>query len=407
MRILLFDWTAGGHHPTYVRSFARALQDRGEIFAAVPDEVGSRLHVEGLRVLSLGMARPVVSPQAPLATQHKTLAEQELDLVDDVLSKVRPHHVVHLYSDPILRRLVRRPTYPCKVTLCLFFSRVHYPSAYRTPLTATELARAWFQELLVRRWRRRPDAHAVFTLDEVAARRWSERRGVAPAHWMPEPPIGASPAPSSSSREGCILYGALAPRKGVDLLTEAVVHAGGSVAVRIAGSVEAGFEPDLTMLAERMRAAGAAVIIDARPHTEAEGLGALARAYCAVLPYPRHYTMSRVMLEAASVGTPVLVHNQGMIAHLVRQFGIGVAVDCTDPEAFGRALRQMCEPPGRISELGNALSTFAARYSVEAFREAVTMPFHASVTGLSHQPDGLPRGVEASPALRFYPHSGG
>jgi glycosyltransferase involved in cell wall biosynthesis len=373
LRILLFDWTTGGHHHRYVQRFAQALDGNGEIAAAIPDGAES---IPGLaRILPLGPARPAVDVRLPLAPQHKELAHRELALLDQAIAELRPDHVVHLYADPVLRRLVGRPAYPCKVTLCVFFPRAHYPSVYGTHLGAAELARAWFHEYLVTRWRGRPDANAILTLDEAAAQRWSRRTG-APSYWLPEPPVVAPSPSEAAQRVGCVMYGALAPRKGIALLADAVA-AGAIVPVHIAGSVEPGFETELARLVARMQAAGAEVTVAPRSHSEAEGLTALAQACCAVLPYPRHYTMSRVLLEAAHVGTPVVVHDRGMLAYLVRRHGLGVAVDCTDAVALRRALLDLCEP-GRTRGFGPALARFAARYSSAAFREAVTAPFRSA-----------------------------
>ncbi len=381
MKITLFDWTSGGHHAVYVRRFVAALSPESDVAVALPDEVLAQIEDLDVDSIPLGAARPLVDFDRPLAPQHRQLAERELDLFEEVALQSGGDHLVHLYADPVIRRLVSRPPLPMPVTLCVFFARAHYPTSYESPLAPRELLRAWFLEHLVRRWQRRPDAHALFTLDEEAARRWS-RRGR--AFWLPEPPIGQLPE-SDAERDGCLLYGTLAARKGLDLVARAVSVTPTSLHVVLAGEVEPSFRRALDRDVETMRGAGAEVELRLRRHTEQEGLRVIATARCVLLPYLNHYTASRVLLEAAAVGTPVLAHKRGLVGHLVRLHGLGLSVDCADPLALREAMLELTKEQsvGRYLE---PLRRFAARYSSDRFRAAVSSPFIAR----SPQPGSLP-----------------
>ena len=79
--------------------------------------------------------------------------------------------------------------------------------------------------------------------------------------------------------------------------------------------------------------------------------------------------MSRVLLESAAVGTPVITHDFGLLGHLVRQEGLGIAVDCTKPDALRAALDQMADESLRAS-FAPRLEAFARIYAWDAFREA-------------------------------------
>jgi glycosyltransferase involved in cell wall biosynthesis len=372
MRIALFDWTSGGHHLLYVRRFVEALSPGAELVVVAPDEALAQIADLDVGSISLGSARPFVDLDRPLAPQHRELAERELDLFRETASRSGADHLVHLYADPVIRRLVQRPPFPLPVTLCAFFARAHYPTSYASPLAPRELLRAWFLEYLVRRWQGRPDAHALFTLDEDAARRWS-RRGRAPAFWLPEPPIPSVPAPAEE-RAGCLLYGTLAPRKGLDLIARAVNLAPTSLRIVLAGEVEPGFLRALERDANAMRESGADVDLRLRRHSEEDGLRAIARARCVLLPYLNHYTASRVLLEAATVGTPVVAHHRGLLGHLVRLHELGLSVDCTDPSALRDAMLELTKP-GSTERYLEPLRRFAARYASERFRDAVSVPF--------------------------------
>lgn len=386
-RIVLFDWHAGGHHERYVRRFAEALAGPYEVVVAVPDPAAAVLEADGLTAAPLGAPRPVDRPGADDAA----LARAELDLLAGVVAQQRPDHVVHMYVDPVLRHLVRRPSFAASVTAFMFFPRAHYPRTYGTALPVRERLRGVFHEHLLRRFRSRPDAHRLLALDAAAVERWNRRAG-APACWIPEPPVSSVPARDAARpRDGIVLYGALAPRKGLDLLAEAVVVAGAPVRVVIAGSVEPGYEGTLRALGERMATAGARVELHARTHGEAEGLRRLQEAEAVVLPYPAHYGMSRVLVEAATVGTPVIAHDHGLVADLVRRHGLGVVVDCRDPHALGGALRAMTGA-GRSGAWERALAAFAAAHSHREFEARVRAAF-----------DDRPAGATAGAAARPEP----
>jgi glycosyltransferase involved in cell wall biosynthesis len=304
-----------------------------------------------------------------------------------VTHQTHPDHIVHLYADPVIRRLVRRPVLSTPTTLCLFFPRAHYPRIYNTRLGLRELARARFLEYLVSRWRQRPDAHALFTLDEHAIPGWSARRG-ARSYWLPEPPIPSLSVDTDGERDGCVLYGTLAARKGIDLVAAAVALAPSNLKIVFAGEVEPDFREPLESYTAAMQQAAATVELRARRHSEGEGLQALASARTVLLPYRKHYTGSRVLLEAATVGTPVIAHGDGLLGDLVRRHELGLAVDCTDPGAFREALLWMTEAD-RSPEYGEALGRWAARYSFDRFQQAVRAPF-VSAGGASEQADLQP-----------------
>lgn len=392
-RLVLFDWTPGGHHALYVRRFVEALRDDFDVVAAVPDEIAKDLADLDVDLRPLGEARPDLDHSRPLPSQNKAFAAAELDRLQQVASDLRPGQLLHLYADPIVRRLVQRPDLGVPTSLLVHFPRAHYRTAFGTPLGAKEQARAWFQESLLLRWRRRRDAYALLTIDEAAARGWARRRipgsRLAPAYWVPEPPVPRPPdhvrGRPGPARSGAALYGSLAPRKGIDLLARAAATPpaqpsgaagdGTPLKVTIAGVVEEGFAPELGAAVEQMRAAGTTVDLRDWRHDEHEGLEVLASARCVVLPYPRYYEMSRVLLEACVVGTPVIAHDFGMIGHLVRTHGLGLAVDCGDPRAFRAALDELAGSAGRVERYGPSLAAFAAQYAPDRFRALALQPY--------------------------------
>jgi glycosyltransferase involved in cell wall biosynthesis len=376
-RIALFDWVGGGHHPVYVRRFAEALGDHADVVVAAPEETLA-LGDLSAEMIDLGRSRPALGAVSRLRRRSRAVFDEEVKLFERVVAHARPDHIIHLYADAVLPGLVRRPRVRTAVSLLVFTPRAHYPVAFQSPLSARERLRAQAKEGLIALWRRRRDAHALLTLDEEAARRWTQGTG-AGAYWLPEPPVSSiSAAAAQRERSGCILYGALSERKGIDLLAKAVALDRMPVHVTIAGEVRTDSWSILEGHIREMRRSGATVDVRTHPHTEEEGLRALSASRCAVLPYPRHDGMSRILVEAASVGTPVVVHDHGLLAHLVRTHRLGHVVDCRDPRALRTAVLDLAEQPVRVHDLAANLARFAGRYSRENFKRAVLAPFFGS-----------------------------
>jgi hypothetical protein len=365
-RVALFDWTTGGHRPIYVRRFVEALGDSVDVVLAFPqatlDEVG-KLDAEQI---SLGDARP---PFGRRLLRRRAVLPEEVEKLRVVSARV--DQAVHLSADHALFSLASAARLPSPLTLILYYMRAHYGASYGTPLPIADRAIAYGKSRAMRRWRRRPDALSVLTLDEALATQ-AKRNDGAPVHWLPEPPVASLP-PSRvpSERRGCVLYGALAPRKGIDLLAAALCTTKTPVQLVLAGVVDPpDFASELTSLAQAMEQSGVEVDLRPRQHSEFDGLEVLASACCAVLPYRRHAGMSRVLVEAASVGTPVVADRFGLLGHLVRTHDLGLTVDAANPPALRSAVLELADPE-RAASYADALARFAARFTRERFRDAL------------------------------------
>lgn len=360
-RVVLFDWTVGGHRPTYVRRLVEALRPSTEIVLALPQATLDAVAELEVETFSLGEPRPQIGTRF----KRGALLAAEASLFRAAAE--RGNHAFHLYADHVLVRLIRERSFPARVSLLVYYPRAHYRTAYGSRLPASEALLARGKDWAVRAWRRRSDAQAVFTFDEEAARRWAARRG-ATAVWLPEAPVPQLPTEQRpTERVGCVVWGALDRRKGIDLLARALTLRPTSVRLVLAGLPEKDFRPELEQDILRMRGSGVEVDLQAYWHSEIGGLQALAGANCAVLSYRSHSGMSRVLLEACAMGTPVVAHDYGLLGHLVRTYQLGLAVNCSDPEALRDAVITMSDPAQRIVYV-DRLAAFAARFTPERFR---------------------------------------
>jgi glycosyltransferase involved in cell wall biosynthesis len=369
MKILLFDWNRGGHHAEFAKTFAAALQPGAEVVVAAPDQTLQTLDGPALETVSLGEGRP--RPAAAGESPKAELANAELDLIEAIVDEVKPDHLVLLWADPVLRWLLRRPRLAARVSLYLFFAQLHYPRVYRTHLSAAELAGALFKEANVIRWMRRPDAHALFSFDPVASRRW-DRYPRSNTYYLPEPPLNYRPHPrGAEEKDGCVIFGYLDARKGLDRIVTALEPGCEGLRLRLNGEVAPEYEGQLEAEIARIRAAGAEVEtrLERLPYEEA--LDDLAAARVALLAFGWAPPGSRVLLEAASAGTPVVGSSQGAVGHLIRKHGLGRAADPADAAALREALLGLALDPQAPDRYAQNLSSYADRLNANQARAQI------------------------------------
>lgn len=376
MRICLFDWNAGGHHAEIAKAFVAALEPGAEVVLAAPDATLAAVGPVGARKFSLGEARPRLPAKRQGAGPSKSeLAERELDLLAETVREINPDHLILLWGEPVLRWLLRRPSLPTKVSLYIAFSRIHYPRLYGTRFTAAEWAGALFKELNLLRWARRRDSHALFCIDEAAAARLSRYPG-AHAYGLGEPPLSyLAESPPASEKEGCILFGYMDERKGIDRIATAVEEGCEGVRLRLYGEPAPEFRDRLEHEIARMRAAGVEIEtrLERLPYEEA--LAGIGKARAALLSFGWVPVGSRVLLEAATVGTPVIGSSRGAVGHLIRTHGLGLTVDPDDSDGLREAIISLSSDPTAPQRYAANLRAYAEELNGGRYRRTIRAAF--------------------------------
>lgn len=372
MRVCIFDWNGGGHNPGLMLRFAEALAPEAEVVLAAPEPELEQVGDQGFERYSLGDPRPRPARPGRYLRNGKELhkremAREELEMVERACRETAAEHLVLTYADPVLRWLAAWKPLPCPHSILVMKPRAHYRTLYRTRLSPKEQVSAVFQDRLVSRWRRRGDAFAVFSMDPGAVQRWSQRRGCA-AIWLPDAPP-TLPAPSPGTREGCLLFGYLEPRKGVGLLARALDEGADGLRVTIAGSPAPEYREQLEQELDEMRTGGIRVDAQLRRISDAEAATSLASARCAVLPYVDHYGSSGVLAEAAALGTPVVSTEEGLLGHTVREYGLGLTIDPTDAAALRSAILELNQK-GSDERFVPGMNRYLEAHSPEAFARA-------------------------------------
>lgn len=389
-KICLFEWNTGGHFPVWLQAAAEALDPGADLILAASDPLIDDLAGLGLETYSLGSPRPSDGRgDISAADTPAVLARRELRLLREACAAVEPDHCFHLFGDPILRWWLREEPMPAQMTTIIFNPISQYRAAYGVRLTARERLQGMYLEYKLRRWRQRPDAHALFVHDFFAGARWADRPG-AQARWLPDPPVPPPREPPAGPRDGCVFYGAIDERKGFDLLADALTLAPTALKLRVAGrvspSVRGRFDADV----ERIRAAGVDVELAlAAAESAPQPQDLFARARCVVMPYRRQPGVSRNLMEAAATGTPVVGPTYGANGWLIREYGLGLSVNPGDPEALRAAILELTQDASSASAYAPGLARYAEERSGTRFRETLR-----SVFGLT---DSRPSGPRTHP----------
>ena len=236
----------------------------------------------------------------------------------------------------------------------LFRPSVHYVATHEAKPRLAERVRELRKAVLYRATLANPAVRSIRSLDPyfpayaAAHYRYSEKiRGVPdPAH--PYPMSETPDVPCIEGIPACrtvfALFGVLSRRKGILALLEALRRLepryASAIAVCIAGEIDPSIARHVTdALAE---------LADLRPElwlrvenrrlSTAELAAVVNRADVILAPYQRFVGSSGVLLWAAKSGKPVISQEYGLLGRLVGDYGLGMAVDTSDPSEIAAAL---------------------------------------------------------------------
>jgi glycosyltransferase involved in cell wall biosynthesis len=364
VKIMLVDLWAGGHNARYFDRFATALDDHS-VIAVGPRGVMAQRTVPTWRSVAVPLARSAPVYGRPEESWQASIA-REAELIERLAAVHRPDLIIHLFADhlvPCAGRLAN----VASTALLVLFPCDHYPAEFGSELTEEEAARGRQLSEGVAAFRSAQGAACVFTLDPVAAGLWGRGPG-APAVWLPEPWVDGAVAADRPRGTDLLFFGALAHRKGLDHLTRALLFKDSGRSLVVAGWVEQdGYTEVLNQRIRQLREAGIRAELRLGRLDERGCLEMLHDSGVAVLPYPRHFGMSRVLLEATHVTTPVVVNAFGLLGHLVEAYGIGVTTDVTEPALLSSALFEAERLPGD-PDFADRCARFASDHTYQRFR---------------------------------------
>ena len=166
-----------------------------------------------------------------------------------------------------------------------------------------------------------------------------------------------------------VFLGRISWKKGLDRLIRAL-HAVPSVRLVVAGNDEEGYTPRLQKLAREIGVDGRLEFIGpVYGHRKTE---LLSRAALLALPsYSENF--GNVVLEAMSVGCPVVVTEEVGAASIVRECGAGEVLS-GDPPALGEGLKRLLADSAMLRKMGaNGRQAVADRFSWAPIARSMTV----------------------------------
>jgi glycosyltransferase involved in cell wall biosynthesis len=269
----------------------------------------------------------------------------------------------------------------------LFRPSVHYHDIGDYRPSPTETLRDWRKSMLYRGMLRNPAVDTVLTLDPFFASYAGEHyRGGSKVAAVPDPVFPAAghaanddllPVQIPADRTMLLLFGALTERKGVLHLLEALkllpAALAAQIAVVIAGRVSADIRREMHLLRTRLQ--------HERPdlwlHVEDRWLGSaeidglVQRCDIMLAPYQRFVGSSGVLLWAARAGKPLLTQDYGLLGRLVRDHGLGLAVDTTRAADLADGIAEMLRRDPATFINATAAADFVAGRTPESFADQV------------------------------------
>jgi glycosyltransferase involved in cell wall biosynthesis len=380
-RLSVFEFSQFGHYPYYLRLLIEHCRREGfpypvdlvitprfaEHHAEVPalaeatPENQIRVHV-----LSEAEQKSLDEARTGQFTSLNGLLKGEVDERESAVRRWRlvAHHAERLgtahalitHLDSCLLAVAAGLELHCPFSGILFRPTFHYPA----PADYSESRLSKFQRLqerlLMDRMLKHPQLATLFCLDPTAVE--SLRAMGNNIEYLPDPVPPGDPDRDTSriafrrslgiphDRLMLLAFGDISERKGIAQLLEALELLRGrdceQIALVFVGVVKSF---DKQWLHKKIAALEARFPIILRTEYVAEDeVNAYFSASDLVLaPYQRHAGMSGVLLRAAAQGKPVLTQTYGVMGHLTREYGLGIAVETGDVSQIVLALENFIQ----------------------------------------------------------------
>lgn len=265
----------------------------------------------------------------------------------------------------------------------LFRPSVHYHEIGEYKPSLTEKLRDWRKAVLYRGMLRNRAVDTVLTLDpffaDFAIEHYpgGEKVGVVPDPAFPAATIPANddrmPGALPQDRHVLLLFGALTERKGVLHLLEALRLLPSSVENKIAVIIAGRVAPDVSarfaenVAAVRREKSALWLKVEDRWLSSTEIATLVQRCDIVLAPYQRFVGSSGVLLWAAHAGKPLLTQDYGLLGRLVRDHGLGVAVDTGNPTDLAAAITGMITQNPQTLVDTRAAAAFVSQRTPEMF----------------------------------------
>ena len=234
---------------------------------------------------------------------------------------------------------------------------------------------------------RRRDIPVVFTFDQVFVEQ-GPRAIVANWKAAPDPlPLShaqfqrliTAPPALAKDRVEFLLFGAIAPHKGIAEVLQALGALSPEIAaktrVRFLGRCSEGGSDArakfLDHIAQTRAATAAEIVFDERFASEDELIDAMIGCDAMIATRRHHEGVSHNLIWAAAAGRPIISQNSSWMGHITTHERLGLVCDPLDPEAIAAAMTQIIDPQWRASFPTSGPRAFAAAHTADGYYETI------------------------------------
>ena len=398
-KLLIFDLSVRGHHPSYIQHLIEYWQSR-QIAKTLNIVVSLQFLEEHFDVVKFAQSGkredidfiPITREEEQSLNSYKSKFKrvlrnfQEWHLLCKYANQLQADHCLIMYFDKCQLPLALGAKPPCSFSGIYFRPTFHYHQLTHYEPTWKDRIQQWRERITISRILANPKLEELFCLDPLAVPHLNQFQDRAKATHLPDPvkPVEPSSAILHScrdrvkidpSRRVFLLFGSLTSRKGIYQLLNAIyslsVDLCQKLCLLLVGESSIANELE-SKIAEICQTRPVQIIRHYQFVPEAEIPAYFQLCDVVLAPYQRHVGMSGILLLAAAFNKPVLCSNYGLMGEMVQRYKLGLTVDSMRPEEIAAGLSQFLQIPN-VSDLCDsiAMMNFAKQNSAEEFARVI------------------------------------
>jgi glycosyltransferase involved in cell wall biosynthesis len=368
-RLMLFDLSIYGHHPTYIRyliSYWQEKQLSGILdIVVIPDFLEVHSDVVELVQKDPNPKIKFVPISATEAAEIKSTKSsikrniryfKEWALLCKYARILSVSHCLVMYFDTYQLPLLWGEKPPCQVSGIYFKPTFHYQYLAQTSVTWKQKIQQLRELFILTNILPKSQLSTLFSLDNYVIKYLNKFPHATKVIPLPDPITITEVKPEEvdnlreklvirSNKFVFLVFGALTPRKGISQLLTAISLLAEDLCDRFCLLLvgEASIENKtqfLSQIANLQQEHSIQIICNFEFVSESEVPIYFQLADLVLAPYQRHIGMSGILLLAAAAGKPVLSSDYGLMGQVVREYELGMVVDAGKPEAIAQELTQ-------------------------------------------------------------------
>ena len=398
-KLMLFDLSIYGHHPSYIQHFISYWSQQElpgslniivsqKFFQEHSDVVkqSAELKREDINFIAISQEEEANLKPRNSSINRNLLAFQEWELFCKYAELLKATQGLIMYLDPYLLPLAVGMQSPCSFSGIYFRPTFHYPSFSSYIPSWKNRLQQWREKFILNRVVRNSQLKTLFCLDPFVVKHINNFKSKTRTIHLPDPVSLETTKDEyqlnnlrqrlkiKPGQKVFLLFGALNGRKGIYQLLEAIQLLPSALCEQMCLVFVGEANPtDKALIQSKVAATCQAQPVQIIQHyefvPEQDVQVYFQLADVVLAPYQRHVGMSGILLLAAAANKPVLSSNYGLMGEMVRLNQLGIAVDSTVPEEIAKGLQHcLVASPEEVGKC-KQMQLFAEQNSADKFAQ--------------------------------------